>query len=150
MRGEQAANPADGGPRQAGMPTPEEVARRLVAERRERLIRWVRPVERAVALFVGSLWPGVGEAAVREREEAERVARESEERRRAEAEAAEKEREEKEREKQAEGSEGKVEGAMNGKGQAAGPSGTSLAPASGEEDTGDGQVEAAEASTAST
>lgn len=58
------------------MPAPEAVARRLLEERRERDEGWlrgvVRPVERAVALFLGSLWPGVGEAAVRAREEEER------------------------------------------------------------------------------
>ncbi|TKA26587.1 hypothetical protein B0A50_04695 [Salinomyces thailandicus] len=64
------------GRRGEGMPAPEAVARRLLEERRERDEGWlrgvVRPVERAVALFLGSLWPGVGEAAVRAREEEER------------------------------------------------------------------------------
>ncbi|KAK4899618.1 hypothetical protein LTR27_002884 [Elasticomyces elasticus] len=54
------------------MPTPEEVARRLIDERRNgRQQQWrefVRPVERAVALFVASLWPGIGEAHVRDQE----------------------------------------------------------------------------------
>ncbi|TKA75600.1 hypothetical protein B0A55_06348 [Friedmanniomyces simplex] len=54
------------------MPTPEQVAQRLIDERRNgRQQQWrefVRPVERAVALFVASLWPGIGEAHVREQE----------------------------------------------------------------------------------
>ncbi|KAF2769437.1 hypothetical protein EJ03DRAFT_327493 [Teratosphaeria nubilosa] len=86
------------------MPTPEQVAQRLINERNqardERLRRWrdlVRPVERIVALFVASLWPGVGEAAVRAREEEERRRNEEEiARRRAE--------EEEERVKKEEGS----------------------------------------------
>ena len=64
------------------MPTPEEVAHRLLAQHARGnaalppQLQWmrerVRPAERAAALFVGSLWPGVGEAAVRVREEEER------------------------------------------------------------------------------
>ena len=68
------------------MPTPEQVAQRLLAENGAQNRGWlrerVRPVERAVALFVASLWPGIGEAHVR----AQREAREAEERRLAEAE----------------------------------------------------------------
>ena len=77
-----------------GEPTPEQAAQRLLQQRDERLQRaplhrlreQVRPVERAAALFLASLWPGVGEAHVRAREEAERRAQEEEvARRRAEA-----------------------------------------------------------------
>ena len=61
------------------MPTPEQVAQRLLNEdaaRREQRRGWlreqIRPVERAVALFVASLWPGVGEAHVRAQEQEQR------------------------------------------------------------------------------
>jgi len=86
------------------MPTPEEVAQRLLNQAaRENVnpaanpqLHWlrerVRPTERAAALFIGSLWPGVGEAAVRAREE--------EERRRAEEEIATRRREEEERQRE--------------------------------------------------
>jgi hypothetical protein len=86
------------------MPTPEEVAQRLLNQAaRENVnpaanpqLHWlreqVRPAERAAALFIGSLWPGVGEAAVR--------AREAEERRRAEEEIAARRREEEERQRE--------------------------------------------------
>lgn len=83
--GQQPAPAAAAGQR-APMPTPEQVAARLLneadARRRERgnwLREQLRPVERAVALFVASLWPGIGEGYVREqrrlREEAEAQAR---------------------------------------------------------------------------
>ncbi|KAK4556778.1 hypothetical protein LTR86_006349 [Recurvomyces mirabilis] len=79
------------------MPTPQQVAQRLLDERNQaqnarvrRLREYIRPVERAVALFVASLWPGIGEAHVRAREEEER-------RRRDEAEVAERKRQEDER-----------------------------------------------------
>ena len=68
------------------MPTPEQVAQRLLNENADQNRGWlreqIRPVERAVALFVASLWPGIGEAHVR----AQRELREQDERRAAEAE----------------------------------------------------------------
>ena len=83
------------------MPTPEEVAQRLLNQQEQAnvamnpQVQWIRerirPAERAAALFVGSLWPGVGEAAVRAREE--------EARRRAEEEVAARRRQEEERER---------------------------------------------------
>ncbi|KAK4631926.1 hypothetical protein CLAFUW4_03742 [Fulvia fulva] len=99
----QAARPAQ-------MPTPAQVAQRLLDEEqrqrnanRDQRWQWVReqvrPAERALALLVASLWPGVGEAYVRAREqEARRLAeeevaarrREEEERQRKEAEEKEK------------------------------------------------------------
>ncbi|KAH9826734.1 hypothetical protein Tdes44962_MAKER09971 [Teratosphaeria destructans] len=107
--GQQQPGAQDQPPHQPGqggrqpMPTPEQVAQRLINERNqardERLRRWrdlVRPVERVIALFVASLWPGVGEAAVRAREE--------EERRRAEEEIARRRAEEEERAKRDEAS----------------------------------------------
>lgn len=86
--GAAAVEPA----RPAGaMPTPEEVARRLMEERRRgesEWMRWGRERVRAVVLLLASLWPGVGEAFVR--------AREAEERRLAEEEVAEGRRREEE------------------------------------------------------
>jgi len=82
------------------MPTPEQVAQRLLDERQQvrdarmqRLREFIRPVERMVALFVASLWPGIGEAHVeaREREERRRQEEEVQARRREEEERAEKE-----------------------------------------------------------
>lgn len=70
--GAAAVEPA----RPAGaMPTPEEVARRLMEERRRgesEWVRWGRERVRAVVLLLASLWPGVGEAFVRAREAEER------------------------------------------------------------------------------
>ncbi|KAK5142980.1 hypothetical protein LTR04_002048 [Oleoguttula sp. CCFEE 6159] len=52
---------------QAREPTPEQAARRLLRQRGARDTNWLRErlrsAERAVALFVGSLYPGVGERA---------------------------------------------------------------------------------------
>lgn len=80
--------------------TPEEAARRILQQQRNNQFGWVRDgvrtLERGVALFVASLWPGIGERMVHaqeERERLERVAaseereRVEEERRRAEEEA---------------------------------------------------------------
>ncbi|KAK3066854.1 hypothetical protein LTR53_016618, partial [Teratosphaeriaceae sp. CCFEE 6253] len=84
-RAPAAEGPDAFGGRQQAMPSPAEVARRLIDERdagrRQAWREFVRPVERAVALFVASLWPGIGEAHVRAR-------REEEERRQNEAEVA--------------------------------------------------------------
>ncbi|KAL1628420.1 hypothetical protein SLS54_001993 [Diplodia seriata] len=78
-------------------PSPEEVARRLLHERQQQQRTWfwemIRGLERSLALFVASLWPGLGERMVAAREEAEAQARrdaqelEEAERRDAEAEA---------------------------------------------------------------
>lgn len=83
------------------MPTPAQVAQRLLDEdRRQRnhglswLREQLRPAERAIALLVASLWPGVGEAYVR--------ALEAEERRRNEEEVAARRREEEERQQREE------------------------------------------------
>ncbi|KAF2743943.1 hypothetical protein M011DRAFT_470840 [Sporormia fimetaria CBS 119925] len=67
--------------------SPEEAARRLLAERQGWVRSVIRATERAFALFVASLWPGVGERMVVVNE-----ARRVEERRR--LEEAEREREE--------------------------------------------------------
>jgi hypothetical protein len=87
--------------------TPEEAARRILAQQRNNQFGWVREsmrtMERSVAIFVASLWPGIGERMVHaqeERERLERVAaseereRQEEERRRAEEEANKKNEEE--------------------------------------------------------
>ncbi|KAK5703831.1 hypothetical protein LTR97_002844 [Elasticomyces elasticus] len=103
------ANAGPGG--QAAMPTPEQVAQRLIDEQRngglERWREFVRPVERAVALFVASLWPGIGEAHVRDQErEVQRVRDEAEvEGRRREEEARKAEEEVKKAEEEKEKSE---------------------------------------------
>ncbi|EMC92316.1 hypothetical protein BAUCODRAFT_38352 [Baudoinia panamericana UAMH 10762] len=100
--GQEQAAQQDGGARQAAargaMPTPEQVAQRLLNEHNQRgnaraqqLREYTRPVERAIALFFASLVPGIGEAQVR--------AREAEERRRNEEEVAARRREEEERQR---------------------------------------------------
>ncbi|KAK5725962.1 hypothetical protein LTR15_004152 [Elasticomyces elasticus] len=131
------ANAGPGG--QAAMPTPEEVARRLIDEQRDQgLGRWrevVRPVERAVALFVASLWPGIGEAHVRDQErEVQRLRDEAEvEARRREEEARKAEDEVKKAEEEKE------------KSEAAGSTSGKTAPA---ETTGGSERVAAQAETA--
>ncbi|KAF3043543.1 hypothetical protein E8E11_004348 [Didymella keratinophila] len=73
--------------------TPEEAARRLLAQQRNNQFGWVREsvrqLERGVAIFVASLWPGIGERMVHAQEERERLERvaASEERERQEEEA---------------------------------------------------------------
>ncbi|KXL42996.1 hypothetical protein M433DRAFT_156302 [Acidomyces richmondensis BFW] len=124
IHGEQAQQPErqqqqqqqqqGGGPNR--MPTPEQVAQRLIDERNARqnarlqqLRETVRPVERAVALFFASLWPGVGEAHVR--------AREQEERRRNEEEIAARRRANEERQKREEDERKAKESEMTGGGE---------------------------------
>lgn len=85
-QGQGEAAPAEGEQRPGRLPTPEELAQRLIQERQEALNRaplhrireQLRPVERAGALFFASLWPGVGEAHVRAREAEERRVQEEE------------------------------------------------------------------------
>ncbi|KAF2469736.1 uncharacterized protein BDR25DRAFT_355993 [Lindgomyces ingoldianus] len=71
--------------------TPESVAQRLVERHNEERFAWIRRVvgstERAFALFIASLWPGIGERMVQAQEERVRAEREA-----AEREAAERER----------------------------------------------------------
>ncbi|KAF1942955.1 hypothetical protein EJ02DRAFT_155368 [Clathrospora elynae] len=79
-RAAQPNNQAQGQQRGGGGNlTPEEAARRLLQRRREDRFGWVREstrtVERAFALFVASLFPGVGERMVHAQEERERLAR---------------------------------------------------------------------------
>jgi hypothetical protein len=86
--------------------TPEEAARRILQQHQQQRFSWardtMRTLERSVAIFVASLWPGIGERMVHAQEErvrAERAAEEeeaqrAEEQRRIEAEAQQKEAEE--------------------------------------------------------
>ncbi|KAF2756803.1 hypothetical protein EJ05DRAFT_44202 [Pseudovirgaria hyperparasitica] len=77
--------------RNAGL-TPEQVAERLVQNHNNENVSWMRDqlriVERALALFVASLWPGLGERMVATREARLRQQREEEEQRTREAETA--------------------------------------------------------------
>ncbi|KAK0828859.1 hypothetical protein LTR73_004491 [Friedmanniomyces endolithicus] len=145
--GGQPGPEGQGGARAAAgaMPTPEEVARRLIEERRDgRQRRWrefVRPVERAVALFVASLWPGIGEAHVR--------AQEAEvQRRRDEEEVAGRRREEEARRVEEEREKGSAligAGGAEGSGTATGPS--AVPATEGEKNAAEGsEVEGAPAS----
>ncbi|EME47877.1 hypothetical protein DOTSEDRAFT_69715 [Dothistroma septosporum NZE10] len=113
---QQNLDPAQPGQaaRAAQMPTPAQVAQRLLDQEqrrrdanRDQRWRWlreqVRPAERAVALLVASLWPGVGEAYVRAREqEARRLAEEEV--------AARRREEEEERQREEEEEKAKTEG----------------------------------------
>lgn len=68
------------------MPTPEEAARRLLAQQEQRnpnpILNALHTLERAVIMFLASLIPGVGERHVRAREEARRILDEQERSRR--------------------------------------------------------------------
>jgi hypothetical protein len=122
-RAEGAAG-ANGEQRPGQLPTPEELAQRLIEERQQALDRaplhrireQLRPVERAAALFFASFWPGVGEAHVRAREAEERRLMEEEvERRRREEEEAQRAIEaQQEGEKQDDGGEKSPETAVAG------------------------------------
>jgi hypothetical protein len=85
---------------------PEDIARRLVQERARQDSTWIsrqlQNVERTAALFVASLWPGIGEQAVRL--QAEREEREAQARRQAEELAEQKQREKEQQQKEREGS----------------------------------------------
>jgi hypothetical protein len=74
-------------------PTPERTAQRLVQERNEqgahRIRDSIQMIERALALFVASLWPGLGERMVAAREERLRQQREEDEQRQRDAQARE-------------------------------------------------------------
>lgn len=68
------------------MPTPEEAARRLLAQQEQRnpnpILNALHTLERAVIMFLASLIPGVGERHVQAREEARRILDEQERRQR--------------------------------------------------------------------
>lgn len=90
--------------------TPEEAARRLLLQQRNNQFGWVREglstLERGLAIFVASLWPGVGERMVHAQEERERLERvaASEERERQEEERRAREEAEKDSQATAEAS----------------------------------------------
>ncbi|KAK8177703.1 hypothetical protein IWX90DRAFT_27226 [Phyllosticta citrichinensis] len=77
--GHQEANADEAPRRRRREPSPEEVAQRILREREDQRRTWFRDTiqgaERLVALFVASLWPGLGERMVAAREEAEAQAR---------------------------------------------------------------------------
>ncbi|KAF2641779.1 hypothetical protein P280DRAFT_548418 [Massarina eburnea CBS 473.64] len=83
-------------------PSPEEAARRLLQQRDDRRFGWIREsmrsTERAFAIFVASLWPGIGERMVQAQEERVRAERAVEE----EAQRQEEERMEEEEKKKTE------------------------------------------------
>ncbi|KAF2843651.1 hypothetical protein M501DRAFT_994651 [Patellaria atrata CBS 101060] len=95
---QQPANPDVTGRVAQSVPTPEDTAQRLIRERETRnrnsLYERLRAVERSTALFLASLWPGLGERFVNAEREAETA--------RAAAEAAAREAAEAERSKAAE------------------------------------------------
>lgn len=108
--------------------TPEQAAQRLLLQQRENRFGWVRDgmrsVERAFALFVASLWPGIGERMVHVQEERvrlERVAEEEERVRREEAQRAEAERQQ-QQESGEKKDEPEVGAVVAGEGEANGPS----------------------------
>ena len=84
QRGDRARRRGDPG-------DPQALARRLLQERHDQ--SWLRTrfqgIERSIALFVASLYPGVGERHVQARERVIREAREAEQRQRQEAAASE-------------------------------------------------------------
>ena len=86
--GRDAGSPQRQGARRQE-PTPEQTAERLRSEHQQRQVAWWREglsrAERAVALFVATLFPGVGERHIQARNDAE-AERRAEEQRRLEAE----------------------------------------------------------------
>lgn len=65
--------------------TPEQAAQRLVQQHQDQRFGWIRQsmrtTERAFAIFVASLWPGIGERMVQAQEERQRAERAAEEER---------------------------------------------------------------------
>jgi hypothetical protein len=97
--------------------TPEQAAQRLLQQHQEQRMGWVREsmrsVERAFALFVASLWPGVGERMVRAQEERARAERAAEEERRR-LEEERRQQEAQEQEKKTDGKQPEQEGVEAG------------------------------------
>lgn len=98
---ERAAQPVR--PAQPGRNmTPEEAARRLLQQQQDQRVGWlrdsVRTVERSFAIFVASLWPGIGERMVHAQEERIRADRAAEEERQRQIEEEQKKREDEARE----------------------------------------------------
>jgi hypothetical protein len=136
---ERAAQPAAG-----RNTTPEEAAHRLMQQRRGEGAGWVRDsirtVERSFAIFVASLWPGIGERMVRAQEERARAERVAEEERVRLGEEEERKREEEaqmQRDGEKRDESTNVIGAGEEESTAGGPSGkgkerAEIAPAEGE------------------
>jgi hypothetical protein len=86
----------------AQAPNPTDTARRLVEQQRAQNRNWLRErlrqIERTIALFIASLWPGVGEGLVQAQERAENERRIAEETRIREEEEARQKKEEEEEE----------------------------------------------------
>lgn len=93
--------------------TPEQAARRLQQQHQNQQFGWVRDAargtERGFAMFVASLWPGIGERMVQAQEERVRAEREAEEARVAE-EAARREEEQKKEQEAEESKPGEASG----------------------------------------
>jgi hypothetical protein len=100
---ERAAQPAPQRAEPGRHATPEEAARRILQQRQEQRFGWirdsVRTVERSFAIFMASLWPGIGERMVHAQEERVRAERAAEEERQRLAEEENKKREEEEQKK---------------------------------------------------
>ncbi|KAF2442851.1 hypothetical protein P171DRAFT_433239 [Karstenula rhodostoma CBS 690.94] len=94
-------------------PTPEQAARRLQQQHQDQRFGWVRETarttERGFAMFVASLWPGIGERMVQAQEERVRAEREAEEARVIE-EAARREEEQKKEQEAEESKQGEASG----------------------------------------
>jgi hypothetical protein len=110
-----AINQQDQRAQQNRNPTPEQTARRLQQQQQNQQFGWVRETvrttERAFAMFVASLWPGIGERMVQAQEERLRAEREAEEARLAE-EAARREEEQKKEQEAEEGKQAEASGSM--------------------------------------
>lgn len=141
-----------------GDPSPEDVAQRLLRERNQQQRNWlrerIRVVERSVALFVASLWPGLGERMVAAREEAEAQARRDaqereEQERRAAAEAEAEEQARAQAQAQEQGDEGTANGGVE-KQESSGSESLAVAEPDQAVDKGKGRaVDAGEASSSS-
>lgn len=113
--GDNANLDGQGAPRAHGVPTPRQASERLLREREQRdgtiMRQYLRRAERAIALFVASLVPGVGERHIAARDAVEAAIREQErEREREREERQEMERAQRESEENRERNESSHEG----------------------------------------
>jgi len=90
---QHGSSPGRSRQQQPPMPTPEEAARRLLAQQNRRnpnpILNWLYRIEQGLVLFFASLIPGLGERHVQAREQARRILEEEERRAREERERAE-------------------------------------------------------------
>jgi hypothetical protein len=93
---ERAAQPAPQRTEPGRNSTPEEAARRLLQQRQDQgwIRESIRTVERSFAIFMASLWPGIGERMVHAQEERVRADRAAEEERQRLADEEQRKREE--------------------------------------------------------